>query len=413
MPQSNVTAEIIELPKKEFATIDFEITPEAVTNLVKKYNDLDLIPGDKKSYDEVYRVYRKFVTVRTSTDKRRKSLGTDAREFVSRVNSTAKLLLAPLEPYEKKFRGMLDSEDNRGKVIEQERLNKIDSLISDLEAAASFGLQYNRTADEIAIDLGCLETLEISSVDYEERTGEAERIKIDGIANTQRALKNRIEWEETQAEQARLKVEQAAEAEKLQKERAEFEAARVVEREKQDAIQKKLDAERKRKEDEMFRAQAQAGAEQKERDRVAANDLRIQREELEAERKALEDQQRAIIEMEEAATLKKYSVMWDEAEKINLLIINYSAKEMNEAFDNTRRENEAFRIEMLCALEAREALIKADLKKSNIIIDQIDQYMSEIEFNFATEEACQVIVDMYSKIKTALNDAEKAGRELV
>jgi len=414
MPQSNVTAEIIELPKKEFATIDFEITPEAVTNLVKKYNDLDLIPGDKESYDEVYRVYRKFVTVRTSTDKRRKSLGTDAREFVSRVNSTAKLLLAPLEPYEKKFRGMLDAEDNREKAIEADRVNKLDSLISDLEAAASFGLQYNRTADQIAIDLGCLETFEISAVDFEERTEEAERIKQDGITNTQRALKNRIDHEETQAEQARLRVEQEVEAEKLKTERAEFEAARVAEREKQKEIQELLDADNKIKEDEMFRLQAQLGAERRERDREAKKIADEQQAAIDADRKALENQQAEIREREEAANLKEYSDMWDEAERHNRVVINDSALAMDSAYNKTMAENEAILIKSLGALKARKKMVAADKKILISIANAYDKYISNTGFpEFKTKEAQEMALVLIGILKGTIHSFEESARELI
>jgi len=82
---------------------------------------------------------------------------------------------------------------------------------------------------------------------------------------------------------------------------------------------------------------------------------------------------------------------------------------MDKVFDKTRAENEATRIEILGELEARQVHITADLKKAGTLINQIDQAISVLEFDFATEEVCQVIVDMYVKIKSALNDAEIAG----
>lgn len=387
------TAEIIKIPKKEFAVIDFELTPEKITQMVKKYDGLKLVPGDKKSYDEVYKVYRKFAKARIGTDKRRKDLGTDARDFVSRVNSTAKDLLTPLEPYEKRFKAMLDEEDMREVRLETDRINKIDSLMEDLTTTIAAGLQYNIPSDEIHKSLMALQASQISSVDYQEKTEKAEILLSSGFDSVKTAWENRVKFEGDQAEQAKVKAAQEEEAKKLAKERAEFQAAQVAEREKQETAQKKLDAERKTKEAAAVKIAAQE-----------AEKIRRDRETLEKEKAEIAAQKQA---EKDAIALKA-------------LIVKLHTEALAENVETDRLKKvklaaaEKARKEKLKNDRARAKLVKADKEGLIAIANGYDKYISNAGIpELKTKEAQKMALALVGVLKGTIHAFEESARDLV
>ena len=89
------TAEVIQMPQEnKFAVVKFELTPAAIAAMVKEYETLELIPGDKKSYKTVHEAKMICVKARTGTDKHRKEMGSEARQWINDVNSAAKELIA-------------------------------------------------------------------------------------------------------------------------------------------------------------------------------------------------------------------------------------------------------------------------------------------------------------------------------
>ena len=386
----NQTAEVIQIPQEnQFKIVKFELTPRAITEMVKEYNSLEIIPGDKESYSTVHKAKMVLVKARTGTDKRRKELGSDARQWISDVNTTAQELIAPLLPLEEKLKAMLDEEDSREAKIEQARLAKIDKAMEDLTVTIASGLQYNLSADSIFEVLNSLNTYPISSVDFEERTEEAEQLLEKGLGDVSTAYFARTKFEEDQAEAARVKAEQKAEAKKLAEERAAFEEA-----------QAKTNAENKAREE----AAAKLAAQEAEKNRIAA-------EKLEADRLTLKKEKAEIAAAKQAE---------DDAVKLKALIekIHTEALLENAELDRVKRvrlaAEEKARKEKLKADKARAKLITADKKTVQATINQIDKMISEIKpFDYKTNEAAQVIADLYVRIKIALDDAEKAGCELV
>ena len=187
----------------------------------------------------------------------------------------------------------------------------------------------------------------------------------------------------------------------LAADRAEFEAARLEERKKQDALQAKLDEER------MIRQKEDAVKAAKD-----AEELRLQREEIDPDIKIHGFRQANKAEGNRI-TFEKYCAMWDEAVRLNMAIVNDSALEENAAFDHKSAEDEKIRKEAPMKSAAQNKLIKSDQKKIQTEINKIDTMISEIKpLDYATDEAAQVVADMYVKIKTALDDAEKAGCNL-
>ena len=397
MNQSNVIQQENQLK----AIDEFALNPESIKAMVKEYQNLEVIPGDKKSYKIVHEAKMILTKARTGTDKKRKELGSEARSWINDVNSAAKELIAPLLPLEEKLKSMLDTEDSREEKIEQARIEKIENLISALARYVSDGQVYNLGSETIQNIIAALESCEVSAVDYEEKTEQAEQIKAEGLETLGRILADRVKHEETQANQAAEAEKLAAEAEKLAADRAEFEAARLEERKRQDALQAKLDEER------MIRQKEDAVKAAKD-----AEELRLQREEIDPDIKVHGFRQANKAEGNRI-TFEKYCAMWDEAVRLNMAIVNDLALEENAAFDHKSAKDEKIRKEAPMKSAAQNKLIKSDQKKIQTEINKIDTLISEIKpLDYATDEAAQVVADMYVRIKTALDDAEKAGCNL-
>jgi hypothetical protein len=390
MNQSNVIQQENQLK----AIDEFALNPESIKAMVKEYQNLEVIPGDKKSYKIVHEAKMILTKARTGTDKKRKELGSEARSWINDVNSAAKELIAPLLPLEEKLKSMLDTEDSREEKIEQARIEKIDMLISGLTDNIAIGMKYNTDAYSIQNHIDTLTEFEISSVDFEEKTEQAEQIKAEGLEALGRILADRVKHEETQANQA-------AEAEKLAADRAEFEAARLEERKKQDALQAKLEEERRVKD-----LEAKKIADEQ------AEKLRLQQEQIDRDRKIIDDQKREQIAQTMADALVKYSNEFDEAVRLNLAIVNDTALEENTAFEYKRADDEKIRKENQKYDSARQELIKSDQKKIQKFIDHIDEVVFNLEISLATEDGGLVIKVLNYAIKSALDVAEAAGCNL-
>ncbi|MDA3834699.1 MAG: hypothetical protein PF495_15045, partial [Spirochaetales bacterium] len=218
-------AKVIQINQEnQFKVVKFKLTPETVSAMLKEYQTLAIIPGDKESYKTVHDAKMILVKARTGTDRRRKELGTDARQWISEVNSKAQELVGPLLPLEEKLKAMLDQEDSREEKIAQAKRDKIAALLSDLEHHVKRGQAYNLPAVTLKEALDTLKAFEISAVDFQEKTEQDESIKEEGIETLQRILADRERWEAEQIEAEKLKVAQEAEAKKLADDRAEFEA---------------------------------------------------------------------------------------------------------------------------------------------------------------------------------------------
>lgn len=341
----------------EIAKINYELTPATVSEMIKKYDNLELIPGDKGSYQEVKRVYMLFVRARTGTDKRRKELGQEAREFVNQVNTAAKELLEPLSVYEKRFKAMINTEDERESKIEQARQGELDKRMESLSNYCTVGLSYNRTAEKVTHDLEYLKSFEITEDTYQERTPDAEEMLVNGIQNTEKALADRLEFEVEQIKAEELRKRQASEAARLAKERAEFEAEQRKAKAESDAKENKAREELAARERKIQEAE---DAIQAEKDKIkAVEDAKIQK--AEAKQKAIADAKAAKAKL---ATDKK-----------------------------------------------RAKLVNIDKDALKHIINKFDSLVSEsIEPAFATEEATNLYLNLIAGFKAALHLCEQ-GRE--
>ncbi|MBW2037029.1 MAG: hypothetical protein JRI41_06065 [Deltaproteobacteria bacterium] len=320
---------VVELNKVSAIT-QYELTPEAVTVMVKEYDSLAVIPGDTASYKEVRAALTMLVHTRTATDRRRKNLGEEARTWIKEINGAAKQLLAPLEPLENRFRAELKAEDNRKaeikaeKVrIEQARIDGIRAKIDEIKTWCYQGIAYRKPSATIRLILLRLEkTLaNLTESDYMEFLGETQDLLRDAITQTRDALSARLQWEKEEedrkAEAARLaEIRKQQEAER---ERIEAEQRRLLEE------REKIEAEKRRQEEEAERKEfeRQAIAEAEKKARVEA-EKRIQEAEdsrIKAEIAASEAKERAEKDAMQKAKETERLRLAKEAEKKALALL--------------------------------------------------------------------------------------------
>ena len=155
----------------------YEISPEKVAEMAKKYDSITVIPADKPSYHIGKKACMELVHTRTAVERRRKELGEDARKWVNDVNRAAKELLAPLAPIEERLKSELAAEDARLQAIidaaalaEEERINRIKDQIAAIKALplSIIGLTAGQIAWVSQDFVGQLVTQDIYAEFYDE-----------------------------------------------------------------------------------------------------------------------------------------------------------------------------------------------------------------------------------------------------
>lgn len=140
---------------------------------------------------------------------------------------------------------------------------------------------------------------------------------------------------------------------------------------------------------------------------VLAEKTRKANEKLEADRQALEKEKADM-------AAKKYSGMWDEANRINWAIVNDSATLENEYFDRDKAQDEEDRKEKLQQNKERAALIGPDKLMITAIASDLDEMISECKIPVLnTSEANTLVVCLITALKTEIHAFETAGGGLV
>ena len=318
------------------------------------------------------------------------------REYKEKTDAAAALIAprvtAVYEKLDEKVKAVeVEREARKAEKAEAERLRlgKIQWHMDGLEVDCGLGLGYNLPSIEIRAALHVIHEIEISAVDYEERTEEAEQKLSAAIAHTKNALQHRLKWEADQAEAARVKAEQEAEAKRLAEERA------------------KMDAERKEQEEKARKA-AEAEAE-----------IRRQEEEaLQAEREALEKEKARL-------AAEQYARDWDEAHAINLEMIHEQAIAEHEQYKaDLQAEMDRARADANARWEAtekakaekaeREKLVAPDRMICTTIATDLENLINDYQIPpLNTKEANDLVLDLVASLKTRIYGFEQRGGQLV
>jgi len=108
----------------------FKINIVEVQGMVKKYQELTLIPEDESSYRICRTALTSCIRTRTGIDKRRKELNKKAQTEIKGRNTAAGQLAAIIEPAETYLTGLVKGEDGRIAAIEEEEKRKEHEKIS-------------------------------------------------------------------------------------------------------------------------------------------------------------------------------------------------------------------------------------------------------------------------------------------
>lgn len=235
-----------------------------------------------------------------------------ARDFLDDLKTE---VLKPLTAW-KEEQERLKAEEMR---IEKERVDKIEMRIESIrQMAVNLGFM---TSDEIKVNLTVLSAMDISESEYQEYQETAMRVVHEVFAQTEEALKKRIEFESEQAAQkaeaerlAKVAAEQKAEADRL-------EAIRKEQEEKEREAQERLKAEQKRIDEglEKKRREIQAEADRLEAEKKAnaeaeAKEKADREAAVQAEKEAKEKAERE--EVERVEKEKRAEALKPDKEKI-------------------------------------------------------------------------------------------------
>ena len=120
--------EVVKIDTK--ITKAFKVNILEVQNMVKKYQELTLIPEDEDSYKICRKALTSCIRTRTGIDKRRKELNKKAQTEIKGRNTAAGQLTAIIEPAEIHLTGLVKGEDGRIAAIEEEEKRKEHEKIS-------------------------------------------------------------------------------------------------------------------------------------------------------------------------------------------------------------------------------------------------------------------------------------------
>lgn len=391
-----------ETVQDEILVKEFGIEQLAVQNVLLMKKQILEIPENPETKEQ-YESARKFNVdakkLLPRIEERRKELKAPILKKGKAIDSTAKKVVEMIHPLielsgsrRKSWEDVKAAEKKEKEMQESKRLESIQAQIKSLSGLAAKPLEYNRTAEAIARDLAHLETFEISMIDFQERKEEAELIKANAVINAKMAFENRKKFESDQAEAERIKIEQAAESNRLKKERA------------------KIDAERKAK-DEADKKAAEAEAA-----------IRRQEEEfIRTERKKLEKEKAAA---EKAMVIAERESVWDIAHIDNKNFDHEAALVDHKTFkislqaemDLARAEAKLdwARSEKYKAEESeRLKLIGPDKLMINTTAAFFDDWISNaFTPHFETSDAMSAYCDLISRFHSAIKCFEDAGKTL-
>ena len=206
------------VPDDSTAIVKFDIETAVIVALDEKYKDIKVTDG--KSYAFIMKGIAEYRELRLKIDDRHKVLKKDALEYGRRVDAEKNRLKGLLEPGENHLKEVRQVEDDRKaeikaakEAIEQARVDKIRSRINDLQSML-IELPEMCIEELQNIEEGS-EALNISVIDYEEFTEEAQALKGRLCEAVKKSIKS---MEARKAEEARLEkiqIEQEAAQKKI------------------------------------------------------------------------------------------------------------------------------------------------------------------------------------------------------
>lgn len=372
-----------------------EITSANIKLMEKQILEIPEKPETKEQYENAYRFNVDAKKLLPRIEERRKELKAPVLEKGKAIDDTAKKAVAMVQPLvelsgtrRQAWEDDREAEKAEKYRIETERLASIKAKIDMLNHLAKKPTEYNRAAEDLTKDIANLEAVEISAIDFQERTEEAEIIRNHAIETAKITLENRKKFEADQAEAARVKAEQEAEAKRLEEERAKLEADRKAQEE---AAKKAAEAE--------------------------AEIIRQEQEAIRAEREALEAEK---AKAAHAAIVSEREAVWDVAHQENFELDHAAALVEHEEYKaNLQAEIDQARSDAKAKWEQTEQA-KAYAKKlaglyahdKPILIDAanvLDQCVSNLDFSkLKSQKSIEMALALSGVLKGVIHSFEES-----
>ena len=340
--ESSQKRETIMTETKTHDIVEYREVHGEIIALVETHKDVPDVTT-KEGYKLCSQIATKFVTLRTTIEKKRKEIKAVPLDLCKQIDDAAKELTALAAPTEKMFmdakkaQDAIEDEIKREKQrIEEERVAAIEEKLERFRQAHTFII--DKTAAEMNEAIEALDETEITYEEYAEYDDEALALKDE--ART-RMVAMQVKAAVREEEDEKRKEDQA----RLDKERAEFAAEQAK---MEEARQKERDIETDR--------MAAINAKQK---AIAAEQAEAQNK-IDCANAEIERQQAAIEEAKEAQRLEEEKQAEEEAaEEVRLAEI-----EVEKAEETKRLKEEAE------AEEQRQAEIKREREKAQARVDQ-------------------------------------------
>lgn len=387
-----------------------EITEKNLSLMKKQILEIPETPKSKEQYDKAYRFHVDSKALLPRIEDRRVELKAPVLEKGRNIDATAKKAKEMVQPLiELSGSRRFAWEDIKAKekadkeaaaaLAEKLHAGKIQWHMDGLELACS-PLEYGLSSEKILGEIRFLEEIEISVVDFDTRTEEAEQKRFDAIQIARTAYEAALKFEADQAEAARVAKENARIAEEnaaKEKELAEAQAKLEASRKAQDDVDRKA----REAEEETRRQEAEA---------------------LKAEREALEKEK---AELAHKAIVVEREAVWEVAHRDDFNRDHSIAIARNERFkravsigvDNLRSlaEKRWQATEKAKAEKAaREKLIGPDKMMLTTIATDLENLINDYEIpTLNTKEANDLVLDVVASLRTRIWGFEQKGAALV
>jgi len=206
-------------PKTDYKgeLVKLDAVEQALAGLREKYGTVPDMQT-KEGYDLCKKGIKELTTYRTSTDKLRKEITKQHRDFIDRVNQYGKDLIEKLEAIEKPLKDAKQHEDERAEREKQQRIAKLRERIQ-VEI-----LSYKDTA--VGLDSNALAELHDDAVNintdgFFDVAKEAEDAKADVLQHISDMHAHALEKERLATEQAEVEAERRRLREENEKREAE------------------------------------------------------------------------------------------------------------------------------------------------------------------------------------------------
>jgi|GEM_PF-6540065 len=352
---------------------------------------------------------------RLAKNREQTTLNNDAAKAINdRLTASIDAYDAEIKPYDQ----IAIDKANERKREEKKRIEAIAEQLESLTKLCATAMEFNISSDHIRFRIEMISNFVVDEETFQDSFGQADILKISGLAQAKAALESRIKWEEQQAENERIRIENEAKEKELEDEKEKIR----IENEKRQAELDRIEKDREEKarfaREESTRKEAEAKAKA---DKESA-ELKAKEEAIKAREDAVKEKERAAAAKAELEKRIAWATEMFEAKEIEIEERRQSdwcdAIKENDIFDaawSIAKDIDCeIKKEALKSDAERAKMVAADKKIIQSAVTNIDTLLSGVvRPKCNTDYAEAIMLELHESIKVALDVAEKSGNILV